>query len=50
MDNDSGQSESWVRLIREVIASWPLVFRAVVLLLASTPVAVGVAAVFFFAR
>ena len=47
MGNGSGQGEAWARLIREVIESWPLLLRGVVLILACTPVAVGVAALLF---
>lgn len=43
MDNGTGnRGEAWVQLIREVIASWPLVFRTAVLMLTFSPVAAAV--------
>ena len=45
MNNDTGPDQAWVQLIREVIASWPLLLGAVVLVLVSTPAVVAVAVV-----
>ena len=50
MDNNSKQGEAWVQLIREVIASWPLVLRVMVLMLACTPAVIMTVLVLFIAR
>lgn len=50
MGNDSGLGAEWIQLIREIIGSWPLVLRAVVLLLACTPAAVVVTLVLLTVR
>jgi hypothetical protein len=51
VDNGTGgRGEAWVQLIREVIASWPLVLRAAVLMLAFSPVAVAVGLVLLVGR
>lgn len=50
MGNGSGPGETWVQLIREIVASGALVRRTVVLLLACTPAAATVALVFLVAR
>lgn len=50
MDDGNTTGDAWARLLQEIIASWRLVFRVVVLLLACTPAVVAAVFILFMSR